>query len=424
MTAHTLERMSTANLTHEYQQLTNGLDGYKLTMSQAAHELEPDVEVTFTFKNRGEQRLADYAPVDQIAARLDNLRLRGWSDTELDYLKALKTSDDERLFTDDYVDYLRDSELPPVNVWLDEETNDLAIETTGPWALSTFWETVVMSEVNETYFENYVRASGLDIRDVYDEGGERLEEKIKILQENPDIKIADFGTRRHFSTRWQNFVLTRLADACPENLIGTSNVALAREHGMKLIGTFAHEMPMVYAALADARGEDIRESHNKFLQDWYKRYGEDLAIVLTDTFGTDFFFADFSKTQAEEWKGARHDSGDPFVFGERLIEFYEENGIDPLTKTVVFSDGLDIKQILALHKQFKGRINIVYGWGTTLMNDFEAIVALNIVMKATRVRDMLRNVFAKTVKLSDNAGKHTGTTEDIGRYKNEFEVVA
>lgn len=421
MTTHTFEKVTVDNLTHTPEQLTNGLDFYKVTMGQVAYEQEPLTEVTFTFKNRGEQRLADYVPVETLNARFETLRARGWNDTELGHLEGLHNSQGERIFSDDYLAYLKDAELPEVAVSIDPETDDLAIETTGPWAMSTFWETVVMSEVNEVYFENFVRTHGLDIMDLYNEGQGRLEDKMAVLRANPDIKIAEFGTRRHFSLKWQNHVVAELAEHCPDNLVGTSNVALAREHGLKPIGTFAHEMPMVYAALADARGEDIRASHQHFLNEWYERYGEDLSIALTDTFGTDFFFADFTQTQAAEWRGTRHDSGDPFVFGERLIEFYGQKGIDARTKTVVFSDGLDIDQIVALQERFGDRMNVMFGWGTTLTNDL-GLPALNIVMKATHVRDAQTDATATTVKLSDNAGKHTGPRTQVTRYQEIFEA--
>jgi nicotinate phosphoribosyltransferase len=240
-----------------------------------------------------------------------------------------------------------------------------------------------------------------------------LSEKIAILQQNPNIKFADFGTRRHFSLRWQKYVLERLIKECPENIVGTSNVALARSLDIRPIGTFAHETLMVYAGLADERGEDIRASHNKFLYDWFDFYGEDLSIALTDTFGSEFFLADFTPEQARKWRGMRHDSGDPYKFGEDVIKFYENLDIDPTVKTIVFSDGLDIDTIVELHKHFEGRVRLLFGWGTTLTNDL-GLPALNIVMKATKVNGI------ETVKLSDNTGKHTGSEEQIRRYENVF----
>ncbi len=398
----------------EQSRLSAGLDYYKPTMSQLVHEQEPDAEVTFTFKNRGEQRLMDYIDPTDLQAHFDFIQARGWSQDELDYLGTLRRETGEPMFASTFIDYLRSNELPKVSVMIDEETQDLAIETTGPWALATFWETVVMSEINEMYFENFVTAHGLDLQAIYEEGDRRLSEKIALLQQNPDIKFADFGTRRHFSLRWQKHVVDRLMAECPGNIIGTSNVGLAHTSGLRPIGTFAHEMPMVYAGLADARGQDIRASHNQFLRDWFNKYGEQLSTALTDTFTTEFFFSDFTPEQAQAWKGVRHDSGDPVAFGERLIQFYEDNGIDPRTKTCVFSDGLDMNEILKLNEHFKGRINLLYGWGTSLTNDL-GIKALNIVMKATRVQ-LPDGRSAETVKLSDNPGKHTGPQWLVNRY--------
>ena len=273
-----------------------------------------------------------------------------------------------------------------------------------------------MSEVNEEYFEGYLRANNLDPFEVYDEGDRRLSEKIEILKANPDIKFADFGTRRHFSLRWHKHVLDRLKTEVPNNFLGTSNVEMSNGLGMKPIGTFAHEMPMVYAGLADARGENIRASHNKFLQAWFARYGKEGSTALTDTFGTEFFFEDFTVEQAREWNGLRHDSGDPFEFGEKAIAYYEQNGVDPTTKTIVFSDGLDINQIVEIKNYFGDRVNVVFGWGTTLTNDL-GIKALNVVMKATHVLDVEAQVEADTVKLSDNKGKHTGPLAKVVLYQ-------
>ncbi len=409
-----METLLTQGPLIEQAYLSSGLDYYKPTMSQLAYEQEPDAEVTFTFKNRGKQRLLDYLDPNELQTHFDTIQAKGLNGAELAYMAGLQRLDGGRVFESSFLDYLRSNPLPNVTVSIDEETKDIAIETTGPWALTTFWETVVMSELNELYFENFIRAHGLDIEAVYDEGERRLNEKVEMLQQNPDIKFADFGTRRHFSLRWQRYVVERLARECPDNLIGTSNVGLANTLGLRPVGTFAHEMPMVYAGLADARGENIRASHGIFLKDWYQKYGEQLSIALTDTFTTDFFFSDFTYEQAHAWRGVRHDSGDPYDFAEKLIEFYEKNDIDPAQKTVVFSDGLDIQTIIDLHNHFKDRINVLFGWGTTLTNDL-GIPALSIVMKATHVR-LPDGREADTVKLSDNPEKHTGPKRLVRRY--------
>jgi nicotinate phosphoribosyltransferase len=402
--------------------LSAGLDYYKPTMSQLAYEQEPDAEVTFTFKNRGTQRLLDYIDPTDLQQRFADIRTRGWQDKELEYLAGLQSTEGEAVFSADYLEHIRTAPLPPVAIKYDQKKDDIALETTGPWEMATFWETVVMSEINEAYFEGYLTAHGLNPHEVYDEGDRRLSEKIAILQANPDIKFADFGTRRHFSLRWQEHVIERIMDECPDNFIGTSNVALADKYGVKPIGTFAHEMPMTYAGLADARGgsaADIRSSHNKMLQDWQNRYGKDLSVALTDTFGSEFFFSDFTAEQAEAWRGVRHDSGDPVEFGERLLQFYDDLGVDPTSKTVVFSDGLDIGEIVRLQKHFEGRINVVFGWGTTLTNDL-GVKPLNVVMKATHVRLPEEGREAYTVKLSDNPGKHTGPAWLVDKYAHEY----
>jgi nicotinate phosphoribosyltransferase len=400
----------------ESTRLSAGLDYYKPTMSQLAYEAEPNAEVTFTFHNRGEQRLVDYIDPTSLQARLDQLRQNGFSYDELDYLGGLQNSDGEAIFKTEFLDYLKDNVLPEVKVNFDEAEDDITLETTGPWALATFWETIVMSEVNEAYFEGYLKAHDLDPFAVYDEGDRRLSEKIEILKANPDIKFADFGTRRHFSLRWHKHVADRLNAEVPNNFLGSSNVELSNELGKKPIGTFAHEMPMVYAGLADARNENIRASHNKFLTAWFDYYGKESSTALTDTFGTDFFFEDFTPEQAKAWNGLRQDSGDPIEFGEKAIAYYMQNNVDPKTKTVVFSDGLDIDQIVALKEHFGDRVNVIFGWGTTLTNDL-GIKALNVVMKATHVLDTLNNVEADTVKLSDNEGKHTGPVGKVALYK-------
>jgi nicotinate phosphoribosyltransferase len=415
--------------------LSAGLDYYKPTMAQVELEHFPNEQVTFTLKNRGQNNLSKYVdPIDLS----DRLRLfkSGWSKEELDYLATQQRRDGTPLFSEYYLNYLEDRKLPDVEVDINEITGDLSVTTSGDWPLVTFWETIVMSEINELYFENMVRHEALDIDEIYNEGDRRLTEKINILKTRPDIKFAEFGTRRRFSLRWQDYVLGRLASECPENLIGTSNVALAEKYGLMPIGTFAHEMPMVYAAMSEIRGNPPLEGHGQMLRDWQEMYGDNLSTALTDTFGSDFFFTDFTPDQAKTWQGLRHDSGNPFAFGEEVIDFYDKNAVDSHEKTIVFSDGLDIETIVQLADYFKGKINIVFGWGTTLTNDlglspeyFNQIDALhllgsvvrddlsikanNFVMKATSVNG------SGTVKLSDNIGKHTGEIEDIDRYIEE-----
>lgn len=388
--------------------LSAGLDYYKFTMSQLQYEQMPDVQVTFGLINRSAVRLADMIDLDALRHDLDTVRQRGFGADELAYLAGLRTSQGTPVFAPAYVNWLAQAQLPAVDVWVD---GDLRVQTSGAWPLVTFWETVVMSAINQHYFAGYVRQHGLNLAYVYAEGIRRLDAKIALLQQYPGIKIVDFGTRRHFGFDWQTQVVARLQQQCPSQLIGTSNVALAQRFGLRPIGTFAHEMPMVYAAVAEHHGHDIRHSHQRFLYDWYARYGVDLSIALTDTFGSGFFFHDFTATQAQQWRGVRHDSGDPLAFGERVIGFYQRHGVDARTKTIVFSDSLTVERIVELYRRFAGRINVLFGWGTNLTNDV-GLTPLNIVMKTISADGVA------TVKLSDHAGKHMGPKEKIERYKS------
>lgn len=397
-------------MTAERPPLSGGLDYYKATMGQLEFLKHPDTEVTFELKNRADTKLSEYVDANELHERLDAKR-DGWQPEEIAYLASLQNQDGSARFTPEYLDFLIDNPLPPIDISLDER-GDIAVSTTGSWPLVTFWETVVMSELNELYFTNKLAAEGKTLEDVYSEGDRRLSEKIEILKDRPDIKFSDFGTRRRFSYEWQKHVVERIATELPDNFVGTSNIYLAHQLGLKPIGTFAHELPMVYSALADEAGENPLDGHNRVLQDWQELYKGDLSTALTDTFTSDFFFTDMTEEQAREWQALRHDSGDPVEFGENVIEFYESHAINPREKTIVFSDGLDIETIVMLADTFAGRINVLFGWGTTLTNDL-GLKPNNFVMKAVRANG------APTVKLSDSEGKHTGPTEKVELYQTK-----
>lgn len=388
--------------------ITQGLDYYKATMSQLEFEKYRSADVTFELKNRGKNPLSEYVTPEQLSERLETLQ-QGWQPEEIAHLASLQNQDGKAQFSTEYLDYLTNTPLPAVDVHYDTE-GDIAVSTTGKWPLVTFWETVVMSELNELYFENKLAAEGTSLEALYAEGNKRLDEKIAILKERPDITFADFGTRRRFSYGWQQHVIERIANELPNNFVGTSNIYLANKLGIPPIGTFAHELPMVYAALTDKERRNPVEGHAEMLRDWEEVYRGDLSVALTDTFTSDFFFNTFIKDQAEKWNGLRHDSGDPIEFGEKAIAYYIDRGIDPRSKTITFSDGLDLPTIITLADHFKGTINTAFGWGTTLTNDL-GVTPNNIVMKAVEANGV------GTVKLSDNEGKHTGSPEKIAYYQ-------
>jgi len=397
------------------RRLSDGLDFYKLTMGQLALERYPEASVTFTLKNRGgEFPLGEYVDPIELEARLAAIRDQGFTSEEIAAFAGLQAQDGSARFDAPYLDFLTTLRLTDVEVKKDPLTGDLALESTGSWPNVSLWETIAMSEVNELYFETLIKQQGLNKEALFAEGDRRLTDKIERLK-NSDITFADFGTRRRFSAEWQDHVIGRLARELPDNFVDTSNPWFAYKHSLTPIGTYAHEMPMVYAALTDNEHGNPLDGHNKMMGEWYDRYGEDLSIALTDTFTSEFFFSDFSTEQAEAWRGLRHDSADPVEFGERAIAFYQAHGIDPKGKTIIFSDGLDIDTIFSLAEHFRERVKVVFGWGTSLTNDL-GLRANNFVMKATAVNG------TPTVKLSDVNGKHTGPEAEVNRYTHLVEA--
>jgi len=387
--------------------LTRDLDYYKATMTQVEHAKFPETQVTFELINRANHQLAEFVPVEELEAALEAKRT-GWKPEEVAALAGHLAQDGSARFSPEYLDYLLDNDLPEVSATLDEG-GELVVSTTGPAPLVSFWETCVMSTINEIYYLNYLADEGLSLQQVEQYGDELLSEKIALLRARPDIKFADFGTRRRFSYDWHEHVVQRLAAELPDNFLGTSNIYMAEVLGLKPIGTFAHEMPMVYGAMEENAGGNPLDGHDKMLRDWQTFYNGDLSTALTDTYTSEFFFESLTPEQARQWKGLRHDSGDPIEFGEKAIAFYEIHGIDPAEKFVLFSDGLDIPTMIRLADYFAGRIPILFGIGTDLSNDV-GLRRNNFVMKATRVDGR------GTVKLSDVEGKHTGEAADVERY--------
>lgn len=393
-------------------------DFYKFTMAQVAWRHHRKTPVTFAFKNRTAGiRLPE--TVDDYALRRELVAVRGLRFTE-DEIAYLRSSG---RFDEGFLGFLGDLQLPPINIKNTGDTYE--IDTTGPWCEATFWETLVLSVTNELHYRGvlYARAEreGIPYEELRErvrlEGCRRFRDKVSLLQENPDIRFAEFGTRRRYSREWQDYIVTALSSkwpcGVPEEIIGTSNVLLAKKLGIAQIGTFAHEMFMVYAGIHADTDDGLVASHNSVLRDWWYEFDEPLSIALTDTFGSDFFYRDMNAMQAHEWRGVRHDSGDPFAFAEQTIAFYKDLGIDPKTKVIVFSDGLDPDKVIALHGAFHDRIDVTFGWGTNLTNDLGE-KALSLVMKAVAV-------FGRpTVKLSDNPAKATGPKAEVARYQRVF----
>lgn len=393
------------------------IDYYKLTMAQVAFRWFRHIPVTYAFMNRTKTVcLPAFVDERELRAELEHVRTLSFTPKELDYLRG-SVHVPRGLFSDEFLAFLASLRLPDVDLAPDGDlANDgstFRIEVEGPWPEAIFWETLILCVVSELYCRALLDRRGVSVEEAWAEGERRLVAKIDRIKADPRVCFSDFGTRRRFSRGWQRAVVQTLARELPDQFLGTSNVLLAGELGLPPIGTFAHEMDMIFSGIYHGSDDEIRDSHQRALEAWWEQYGEALSIALTDTYGTDFFFRDFTPGQASAWRGLRHDSGDPITFGDRAIAFYEGLGIDPSTKTLVFSDGLEVETMLRLVDRFDGRIQVVFGWGTNLTNDV-GLEPPSLIVKPVRACGRA------TVKLTDNFDKATGDPGELERFMRIF----
>ena len=368
-------------------------DLYKFTMQQAIYHQFPSVNVEYRFKCRNKADWTD-EHINEINRRIDRLCATVRFDAHtINYLKSI------RFFKQDYLDFLSIFQLnrDHIKVYLDDN-RELQIEIAGSWLFTILFEVPILAIVNEVYFDQ------LEIEKYSVEGKKRLEQKIEMVRQfrdkNPGFVFADFGTRRRFCFDWQQYVVRTLKEA-DIGMIGTSNVLFAYKYDIKPIGTMAHEWLQAGQAL------DVRlvDSQKRMLQAWVDEYRGDLGIALTDVVGIDAFLRDFDLYFAKLYDGVRHDSGDPVVFAEKIINHYKNLRIDPKTKTIVFSDGLDFEKAFMLYEKFHDQIGVSFGIGTNLTNDV-GVTPLQIVLKMTECNGQ------PVAKISDSKGK--GMCRDEG----------
>lgn len=374
-------------------------DSYKISMQRYVLEQYPlaDVEYEFICRNKDVKLGFLKDKVEEQVNLLKNVRL---TNSEVDYLKTI------RFLSEEYISFLKDFAFDPCHhVFIDNNDGNLSIRIKGKWINTILYEVPILSIVNELYFRetsefNSIRGCGE--RNLYD--------KINIIRQYPTFCFADFGTRRRYSKEWQKYVVETLKKYCPQ-LIGTSNVKLAMDLGLKAIGTFAHEIPMCHLALVD----DIRQAQKRAFYTWMETYGTDNGIALTDTFTTKAFFKDFDYTLARNYSGVRQDSGNPIEFGRNMIEHYKKLGIDSRTKSIVFSDGLDVPKAIEIYKEFVGKIGVSFGIGTNLTNSL-GVTPLNIVIKVVSCNGK------PVVKLSDDIGKCIGNKSVVENLKKVYSL--
>ncbi|MBT3388274.1 MAG: nicotinate phosphoribosyltransferase [Desulfobacula sp.] len=370
-------------------------DLYKFTMQQAVHMLYPRSKAEYVFINRGKTPFPGgfAGMMEKEVAKMADLRLLP---REKEYL-----SKECYFLTPVYLDYLESYSFRPEEVDIRQENETLLLSVKGPWYRTILWESPLMAIISELFF----KMSNAD--PVADKKRNITnKEKADILAQN-NIIFADFGTRRRYSFSNHKSLINDLLSVEQNTLIGTSNVHLAKEFNIKPIGTMAHEWFMFHAAL-----HGYQMANPSAIHAWVKAFHGDLGIALTDTYTTDAFLYTFDTKHAKLFDGVRQDSGDPVAFIDKIIAHYKKLHIDPKTKTIVFSDGLDISKAVQIHKHCRGKIRDAYGIGTSLTNDV-GVTPLNIVIKMTKCRTSHDRPWFNTVKLSDETAKHTGSKKEI-----------
>jgi nicotinate phosphoribosyltransferase len=392
-------------------------DLYKFTMMQVVLHHFPGAQVEYRFKCRNPGiDLAQFA--GQIREEVRSLCSLQFRDAELTYLRSM------RFIKSDFVDFLGLFRLNEKYISITPQpSGELEIRIKGPWLHTILFEIPVLAIVNEVYFRNTQKKPD------FAEGRRRLETKIGELQDAglADLKIADYGTRRRFSKDWHEEVLRTLNDrlgavtsppvraqpgARLPQLAGTSNVLYAMKLGLIPLGTMAHE----YLQACQGLGPRLRDSQIFGFESWAREYRGDLGIALSDVYGMSAFLRDFDLYFCKLFDGARHDSGDPFQWGERMLAHYIANRVDPRTKTLIFSDSLTVPRTIELYQQFRGRCQLAFGIGTNLTNDL-GYEPLQIVIK------MITCNGQPVAKLSDTPSKNMCEDEKYLAYLRQvFEI--
>jgi len=397
-------------------------DFYDLTMGQFAFVYYPDVEVDFALTNRsvGRERLSDGITEQELGDALATIRDARPGESDVRYIRGTTMgSDGMPMFRQDYVEHLRNP--GPCEYQLGKRSDgEFDLHIIGKWSDALFGEVPTLAALSGLRMRNKFRHMNPFEREATIATGiVRLQEKHRIIREHPGLTFTCFSTRRRFHRAWQRYAVHRTMEALGCQFRGTSNVETSRDFDGIPMGTSSHQMFMVVAAIFSLIDGMLRASHNIALQQWFQLYGWELSIALTDAFGTDFFFRDFTPEQAREWKGLRQDSGDPFEFARKAIAFYRKHGINPLDKLIIFSDGLDADLIVRLWLEFEQQIKVTFGWGTLFGNDL-GIPALSIVIKAVRARLNANSPWMNAVKLTDNLNKAMGPKADIEHYREVF----
>lgn len=413
-----------------------------------------DVDTEFTVINRTRSvNLGQSLDFNQVRGELDHVAGLRWSANDIDVLRSQTSGPAGRVFRDDFLEWLPTMRLSSYTLSQDMH-GDIVLGFPGKWSNTTMWEIYALPVLNE--LRNRKGLSDMDTAEqniLFSRANIKLCSKLERLSGIPGLRVADFGTRRRFSQEWQDHVVATCKRMLGSSFTGTSNIFLAMKHGIEPIGTNAHELPMVMTAMAAAGNLGslgMAAAQYRVLELWQNLYGNARGIMLPDTYGSSQFL-DNAPDWVFEWPGMRQDSKSPVLAATEYMQALQARGIDPRTRTIVFSDGLDVDDIIGLHAMFAGeiqpgytvddfhssqdfldtskwlhkpRIGVAFGWGTLLTNDFqgchprglEVFSTLSLVCKVTRAAGRA------AVKLSDNYIKATGSVEEIEYYRKEFGI--
>ena len=395
-------------------------DFYKLLMCQSIFRNNPDTHVTFSLINRSQSiRLADLVDEGALREQLDHIRSLSLSRGESTFLRGNTFYGKRQMFRPDFMAWFEGLRLPPYHLEKRDGQYELTFE--GRWPEVMLWEIPALATLMELRSRAVVNGMGrFELQVLYARAMTKLWEKIGQLRGPDDLKIADFGTRRRHSFLWQDWCVQAMIEGLGPKFTGTSNCLIAMRREVEAIGTNAHELPMIYAALAD-NDADLATAPYRVLKDWQEEHEGNLRVILPDTFGTESFLRNAPGWLAS-WTGIRIDSGDPVAGAESAIRWWQDHDEDPRRKLVIFSDGLDVDTILSLHKRFSGRVKVSFGWGTRLTNDFRALMPGDSLAPFSLVCKAVSANGRPTVKLSDNPNKAMGPADQIARYKRVFGV--
>lgn len=395
-------------------------DFYKLLMLQMIWKLYPTVDATFSLINRTKTvRLADEIDEQELREQLDHCRELRFAKKEMIWLAGNTFYGRQKIFSSDFLHWLENFQLPEYE--LTKRDGQFELTFPGRWTDTTMWEIPALAIINELRSRSAMKGMGRFTLDVlYARAKAKMWSKVERLKDYPELRISDFGTRRRHSFLWQRWCVEALKEGIGPAFSGTSNVLLAMDTDLEALGTNAHELPMVVAALADSDA-DVKQAPYKVLQDWNRLYEGNLLIVLPDAFGTAAFLKNAPDWVAD-WTGFRPDSAPPIEGGEKIIDWWKSKGRDPRDKLLIFSDGLDVDTIIEAYRHFEGKVRMSFGWGTNLTNDFADCAPMHVqgLKPISIVCKVLEANGRPAVKLSDNPLKATGDADEVKRYLNLF----